>query len=65
MVAFLRERADRLRGARRAMVVNSSKAHGLGRKIETSIESDGIEIRMFADDEEGLARVRAERERRS
>ena len=56
-------RQDLLRGARWAMVVNSTVSYGLGRLIELSIEDAGVEMRVFHDYEEGLSWIREKRRR--
>jgi len=55
----LRERAGKLSGCRWAMVVNSTVAYGLGRMIELTVESDGIDMRLFTDYEAAMAWIRA------
>ena len=59
MAEKLRERSGKLAGCRWAMVVNSSVAYGLGRMIELTIETDGIDMRLFTDYEAAMAWIRA------
>lgn len=56
-------RRDRLKGARWAIVVNSTVSYGLGRLIELSIEDAGVEMHVFNDYEEGLRWIREKRRR--
>jgi hypothetical protein len=65
MAEKIRDRRDRMHGARWAMIVNTSVSYGLGRMIEMTIEADGIDMGVFHDYDEGLRWVALGRPKRA